>query len=606
MPVGFWARAALVARSVPADPPKAADTLQSLVQPDAKGRLPKSDNSDIALKAEVLSVGKLLDGRYRFRLACFQRAYAWRPENAARLLSDLRWAMQRDTRKRFYPLGRLMLAQSAGTVDAELVDGHQRMVTLTMLIAVLRDLEPDADRSLRLHSLILDESWPDTDPRRSLLTIQALPAKLFANVVQRRGATETEPAVPRESLSETERNIVDNRDCIRSELLAPGMTDDVRRKLADYVLTRCNLITVVVDHADDAWTMLNTEQDTRLAFSHADEAKSFLLSAMPAANHMAAAHLWESCESIITPEDMFRLLCHIRAMTWRGKYHSVRPVESEIVERFGLATDGLSFMVEHLVPYANRLKDIRRGQVGADPQIREQIARHFEYMSWIDPHVWIPAVLLWMKKHGKDALETSNFVGKLDRLVWMSKVGGVDPGVQETRLHRLLDEIEAGLAPGEMTKLNIDQRVRSEAISNLRSGNFASKYYAGCFLRRLSGTLGSDPGPILRDEVTIEHILPRNPQGCKAWLIAFRNPDGCKAHHQKLGNVVLLSGSENQQAGTLSWDDKRAILLRSSFVLAQDAAREASWTAQTIAERTDRLINVFFKSLDMAPLAKGE
>lgn len=593
-------------RSLPTDQSRVASTLQSFVQPDAEAKFRKTVDGDSPLKAEVLAVGKLLDGRYRFRLACFQRAYAWRPENAARLLSDLRWAMQRDTRKRFYPLGRLMLAQSAGAVEAELVDGHQRMVTLTMLLAVLRDLEPDAVRSLRLHRLILDESWPETDPRRSLLTIQSLPARLFANVVQKRGATETEPDVPRERLSETERNIVDNRDCIRSELLAPGMTDDVRRALADYVLTCCHLITVVVDHADDAWTMLNTEQDTRLAFSHADEAKSVILSAMPAANHIAAAHLWESCESIITPEDMFRLLCHIRAMSWRGKYHSVRPVEIEIVERFGLATDGLSFMVDHLVPHANRLKDIRRGQVGSDPQIREQIARHFEYMGWIDPHVWIPAVLLWMKKYGNHAIESLNFVRKLDRLVWMSKIGGVDPGVQETRLHRLLDEIEAGLAPGEMTKLNIDQRVRSEAISNLRSGNFASKYYAGCFLRRLSETLGADPGPILRDEVTIEHILPRNPQGCKAWLMAFRNPDGCKAHHQKLGNVVLLSGSENQKAGTLSWDDKRAILLRSSFVLAQDAAREASWTAQTIAERTDRLINVFFKSVDMPPLAKGE
>jgi hypothetical protein len=293
-------------------------------------------------------------------------------------------------------------------------------------------------------------------------------------------------------------------------------------------------------------------------------------------------------------------------MTWRGKHHSVRPVEIEIVERFGVAADGLSFMIEHLVPYANRLKDVRRGQVGADPQTREQVARHIEFMSWLDPHVWTPAMLLWLKVQGKDTLETLNFVRKLDRLVWLSRIGGVDPGVQETRLHRLMDEIEAGVAPGEMTKFKIDHKVRSEAISNLRSGNFASKHYAGCFLRRLSETLGSDPGPILRDEVTIEHILPRNPQGCKAWLIAFRNPDGCKAHHQKLGNVVLLSGCDNQKAGTLSWDDKRAILLRSSFVLAQDAAREASWTAHTIAERTDRLINVFFESLDMPALAKGE
>jgi hypothetical protein len=188
----------------------------------------------------------------------------------------------------------------------------------------------------------------------------------------------------------------------------------------------------------------------------------------------------------------------------------------------------------------------------------------------------------------------------------MSKIAGVDPGVNETRLHRLMDEIEAGTPPSAMNRLDIDAKVRSDAIYNLRSANFAAKHYAGCLLRRLSATLGSDPGPILRDEVTIEHILPRNPHGCKEWLTVFRNPEGCRVHHQKLGNVVLLSGRDNQKAGTLSWEEKRDILLRSPFILAQDAAKEASWTAQTISRRTENLINVLLTSFDMPALAKGE
>ncbi|MGZ8409228.1 MAG: DUF262 domain-containing protein [Hyphomicrobium sp.] len=558
------------------------------------------------MTSDVLSVGRLLDGRYRFRLACFQRAYAWRPENVARLLTDLRWAMQQEKRKRFYPLGRVMLAQVPGSSDVEIVDGHQRMVTLTMLFAVLRDLETDPERSARLHRLIIDDAWPEHDPRRSLLTIQAIPARLFAEAVQKRGSTELEPDWPREALSETERNIVDNRDCIRSELLAPGMTDDVRRALAEYVLDHCRLVTVVVDNADDAWDMLNTEQNTRLAFSHADEAKSLILSAMPAASHVSAAHLWESCESMLAPEDMFRLLCHIRAMTWRGKYQSVRPVEIEIVERFGVSTDGLSFMADHLVPYANILKDVRRGQVGHTSIERDAAAQSIEFMTWIDAHSWMPAMLLWMKTHGAAAAGTLEFLRRLDRLVWMSKIAGVDPGVQETRLHRLLDEIAAGTPPESMNRLFIEAKVRSDAIYNLRSANFAAKHYAGVLLRRLSASLGCDPGPILRDEVTIEHILPRNPQGCKAWLTAFRNPEGCRVHHQKLGNVVLLSGRDNQKAGTLSWDEKRQILLQSPFVLAQDAAKETVWTAQTIARRTEHLINVLLASFQMPPLVKGE
>lgn len=573
---------------------------------EGRANAPYGDGAPEPILAEVLTVGALLDGRYRYRLACFQRAYAWKPEHAVRLVCDLRSAMQREPSKRFFPLGRLMLAKAPGARDVEIVDGHQRLVTLTIIFAVLRDLETDPERADRLQRLVSIDQWRSGGDPHDLLTIQSLPAKLFANIVQRPGSTELDPDLPREALSESERNIVDNRDGIRSELLAPGMTDDLRRALADYIVSSCRLVTITVENADLAWEMLNTEQNTRLAFSHADEAKSLILAAMPAEAHVTAAELWESCESMLTPEDMFRLLSHIRAMTWRGKSQSARPVEMEIVERFGIANDGLAFMADHLVPHANRLKDLRRGNVGRDDGERMSIGRSVDFMTWIDVHTWVPAYLLWLKVHGPNAAHTVEFTRRLECLVWMSKIAGVDPGVQETRLLRLLDEIEAGALPKAMTKLQIDATTRAHAITNLRSANFAGKHYAGCLLRRISATMGSDPGPILRDEVTIEHILPRNPHGCKAWLTLFRTPDGCKAHHQKLGNVVLLSGRDNQRAGTLSWEEKREILKGSPFLLAQDAAKEAEWTAQTIARRTESLINTLLFSFDLPLLAKGE
>ena len=606
-PRGFWARASRVARAV-ATPEVEAVGLFPRVSARTEASLspPAIVLNDEPLRSEVLTVGALFDGRYRYRLACFQRAYAWRPEHAARLISDIRSAMQSGRRRKYYPLGRLMLAQRPGSDEVEIVDGHQRMITLTMLIAVLRDLEADPARAARLHRLIVDDAMPLGDIPRARLNIQALPARLFADIVQRRGSTELEPGQPRETLSETERNIVDNRDCIRSELLAPGMSGESRRALTEFVLDRCHLINVIADDADDAWEMLNTEEDTRLAFNHADEAKSVILSAMPSVNHVPAARLWESCESILTPQDVYRLLCHIRAMTWRGKSQSARPVETEIVERFGIAADGLSFMIDHLVPHANRLKDVRRGQVGRDDGERMSIARFIDFMTWIDAHGWLPAMLLWMKERGPAAPDTLEFVRRLDGLVWMSKIAGIDPGVQETRLHRVMDEIERGTRARAISALDIEQKIRGDAVFNMRSPNFAAKHYAGCLLRRISATMGSDPGPILRNEVTIEHILPRNPHGCKAWLASFRNPDGCKAHHQRLGNVVLLSGRDNQKAGTRSWEEKREILQNSPFLLAQDAARERTWTAQTIAKRTERLINLVFMGFDLPPLVKGE
>ncbi len=206
-PRGFWARASRVARAVSTPEVESVGPFSRVpARTEASLPSPAIVPSDEPLRSEVLTVGALFDGRYRYRLACFQRAYAWRPEHAARLISDIRSAMQSGRRRKYYPLGRLMLAQRPGSDDVEIVDGHQRMITLTMLIAVLRDLETDPARAARLHRLIADEPTSHGDIPRARLTIQSLPARLFADVVQRRGSTELEPGQPRESLSETERN----------------------------------------------------------------------------------------------------------------------------------------------------------------------------------------------------------------------------------------------------------------------------------------------------------------------------------------------------------------------------------------------------------------
>ena len=50
-------------------------------------------------------------------------------------------------------------------------------------------------------------------------------------------------------------------------------------------------------------------------------------------------------------------------------------------------------------------RDIRRGAIGRDPSEREALSRSFDYMTWIDLHNWMPALLLWTKVRGADAPE---------------------------------------------------------------------------------------------------------------------------------------------------------------------------------------------------------
>ena len=109
------------------------------------------------ISVSVLTLKDLFSDNFHFRLPYFQRAYAWQTEQAGRLLSDIMDAMRRDANRGYF-LGKLMLAKKNDQPDTALVDGHQRVMTLTVLFAVLRDLESDAKRQERLQSFIRGQS----------------------------------------------------------------------------------------------------------------------------------------------------------------------------------------------------------------------------------------------------------------------------------------------------------------------------------------------------------------------------------------------------------------------------------------------------------------
>lgn len=564
------------------------------------GRSPVEYETPDYLRAEVLPLALLFSGDFRFRLTCFQRAYAWRTAHVTRLLNNIREAMRASTeRKRWYSLGRLMLAQEPGKLEAELVDGHQRLMTLTILFAVLRDLETDPERRDWLHGFIAGGAHHPHGKPVWRLTAQATPALLVEAMVQEMGATELEPDLHPSEMSDTERNIFDNRECLKAELTADGMTAAIRREIADFLATRCYVTTVIADDQDDAWNLIRTEQETRLDFTESDQSKALLLAAMPADDRVTCSRLWEGCEAMLNATDMHRVLLHIRALKWRGRTVSGTPIEADVIKNFGLESGGFAFMEQEFSPHAERLAALRRGAVGDLPKVRDAVASATVHMSLLDLHAWVPAALQWLHIRGENDPETVHFFRRLDRLMWIMKLSGLDPSVQETRLLALLGEIERLDKVDAMTRLAVEPSMIEEAVGSLRSTGFAAKHHAPVVLRRLSLAMGMDSGPVIRGKVTIEHILPRNPPTRGQWRKHFRSKEEIKAHFQRLGNITFLSEPDNQKAGTLDWEEKKPILAGSSFILSRHAAEEREWSVDTVVNRTEQLIKLLFGAWDL-------
>lgn len=549
------------------------------------------------VRVELFSVGELFSGRYIFRLPWFQRAYAWQTQHVSRLLANVVEAIEKSA-DGHYMLGKVMLANGGNGPDTALVDGQQRLLSLTILFAVLRDLEPDAAEREWLHKLIAGEGGAGSQPVYRLAPQAALSDFLQA-YVQSSGSTTIEPDEDRMSLSETEHNIIENRDSLRAALIGSEMPDAARRALARYLASNCCLVVSTADSEEQAWEMLRIEEETRLEFNEAACARASLLGVMPPDQRVHAAQLWDECEQLLGRADTQAILGHVRTLHMRRR--SSAPLEADICRNFALDRSGAVFMEDVLLPHARSLAAIRRSSIGS-PALSAEVGSAITMMSWINDQVWVPAALHWLSLRGAADPQTPQFFRRLERLVWVMRLAGVDPDRQDNRIIRLLKQIETVADVAAIRELDIEAKLRSAALKALRSVSFRAKKFAPAVLRRLSVELGDDARELgSAASLTIEHVLPLSPPPGRHWHQDFRSRASVKAYTNRLGNLSLLTFDENQRAGSSDWAAKRAVLRASTVALSRQAAEEKQWRVAEIDARTERLIAILLEIWQLTP-----
>lgn len=94
--------------------------------------------------AEAKTIGSVLGGEKQYVIPVFQRSYSWDSQNWAVLLEDIRRIMLEGPAAATHFLGtivaNLLPPLQDGCERLEVVDGQQRLITFSILFAVLRDL----------------------------------------------------------------------------------------------------------------------------------------------------------------------------------------------------------------------------------------------------------------------------------------------------------------------------------------------------------------------------------------------------------------------------------------------------------------------------------
>lgn len=228
--------------------------------------------------------------RVKYGLDYYQREYKWETKQVAELLEDLEAKFlssyekghERSHVQRYaqYFLGSIIVSQKSG--QNFIIDGQQRLTTLTLLLIYLNNLQRAHTVQVDIRDLVFSErygkkSFNLDDPDRT----SCLEA-LFGG----------EPFDASDK-SESVRNMTARYADIE-ELFPETLKGEVLPYFIDWLVDNVDLVEIIAYSDDDAYTIFETMNDRGLSLSPTDMLKGYLLANInDPAEKVSANDLWK-------------------------------------------------------------------------------------------------------------------------------------------------------------------------------------------------------------------------------------------------------------------------------------------------------------------------
>lgn len=555
------------------------------------------------IKAAEISLGKLFTDDFDFVIPEYQRPYAWGTEETLQLLSDLQSALDRDTEEPYF-LGSVVLIKEATSPRSEVIDGQQRLTTLTILLAVLRDLVIDDELQRAIHKLLEEPAvlFEDRDaaPR---LTLRPRDSAFFREHIQTKGATMKLVTVSDNlTTTDSQRAIRDNAAVLRKELLKWGQPELLQ--LYKMLGKRTFVVTVSTPDLNSAYRIFSVMNARGLPLSPPDIFKSQVIGAIPEHDRDHHANAWEQLEQELGRREFGELFLYIRAIT--SQTRAVRGLLQEFREQVlddYLPSNGKGFIREVLEPYAradNRLLSQDFQGAGAWPSVNSWLKR----LSQLDNDDWRPVALWALRHHGDDAEYLSQFMCQLERLAASMLLRRVYATPRVQRYMELLKQLVDGQGLTSPA-FELSSSERQETLARLGDEIYTVRRVRKYILLRLDSMLASDAGATYDHSIiTVEHVLPQNPDESSQWLQDFSEEEWLHWRH-RLGNLLLLNRRKNSQAQNYDFDRKKSAYFSSragvsSFALTTQVLKEPQWTPDVVERRHRELLGLLAREWNLS------
>jgi len=538
-------------------------------------------------KTESLNVGTLFAQERFYRVPPYQRPFSWDDEQFDDLILDTKDADRNTT----YFIGTIVLhKESDGTLA--LVDGQQRITSLLILLACLRDAIDDGQYKNGIQDKIMQQKRViDGIPER--VRVEVKDRSIFQTVVVEVGGTQK--TIDEKDLTVPQKRYLTAARIFHNRIAT--LNQEQKQELVTFITQKCVLISLLADSFEQAFRLFEIVNDRGKQLRRIDVLKSVNISPDVITQETVRSRIaqnWEETEEEVGEDTFEAIFFLIRLILLKDKPQA--DLLSEFQTRVfakGLVKKGEPF-ARMLFDYAGLYREIflDRNYIDADDKhgIRYQ-SLIFIMDQEFRASEWRACVLQFARKFGRKHFY--HFCLAIEKLFLTQWVQGIRKDERYDAYVKVLTTIDAEKdAAKVIDSVPFDSKAIIAAVTK---ENLYGAGYCKYVLLRLELLTSEHDVPKQFSARSIEHVYPQTPAVGSNWLKGVK-PDEIDEFVHQAGNLVLISKSRNSSANNYEFEDKKNKYLKprvTDYPRSVQVLGYSAWTRKVIEDRTNEVGKIF-------------
>ncbi|MCH9758570.1 MAG: DUF262 domain-containing HNH endonuclease family protein [Proteobacteria bacterium] len=548
-------------------------------------------------------LSKIFSLDFDYHIPSYQRPYAWEVDQVSELFDDL-YDFQKTEDEEGYFLGSIVLIKKEDKPDSEVIDGQQRLTTLTILLATLASqLNGNDQETIQKYIIEPGNKFQELEAKPRL-TLRERDKEFFKQYVQN---------LAFDDLLKIDKKNLDNESQINIQANSKYFIDRIKKEFSSdveginnfvkFLLNRCFLVTVSTPSQQSAFRVFSVMNSRGLDLQDTDIIKADVIGKISPEQQDEYNKRWEGIEINLGRDEFNKLFSYIRMIYAKEK--AKKALLDEFRQYVLNETEPEELLEKILEPFALALSTVKNSSFQATSDA-DETNTYLQWLNTIDNSDWIPVAILFISQQRNNPKYVLWFFKKLERLAAYLHICSKNVNHRINRYGKIITELKGNHSLEQLISTIELNNEEQEEMKAALDGNIyeLTPRRRNYIILRLDSFL-SDGGASYNSTVlTIEHVLPQTINENSEWAKLWPDVEKQQKWVHRIANLVPLNKQRNSQAQNYDFERKKSAYFKgddnvSSYCLTTQVLYTNTWNEEDLKKRQYDLLNVMFKKWEL-------